>query len=169
MIGRSATDFVTVKDVPADAFIKAYAEHLKKTQKVTPIANAHFIKTGVGRELNPESEDWFYHRCAALARKLYIKPELGVGKLRHIMGNNRKHGHRPNKHGQASGKVIRFALQELERADVVMHYNDKRNTHTKVDLPQGKELGFPRIISPAGQKELNEIAKQAFKNLYSTQ
>ncbi len=166
MIGRSASDFITVKDVPADAFVKAYAEHLKKTQKVTPLANSHFIKTGVGKELNPESEDWFYYRAAAVARRLYVKPETGVGKLRHLFGQNMRHGHRPNKHNKASGKVIRYAIQELERADVLMAYNDKRNTHTKDELPSGKDLGFPRIISPAGQKELNEIAKQVFKSLY---
>ena len=166
MIGRSASDFITVKDVPADAFVKAYAEHLKKTQKVVPIANSHFLKTAVYKDITPESEDWFYHRAAALARKLYIKPETGVGKLRHIMGGNMRKGHMPNKHNKAGGKIIRFALQELERADVIMAYNDKRNTHTKAELPRGKNLGFPRIISPAGQKELNEIAKQVFKNLY---
>ena len=166
MIGRSASDFITVKDVPADAFIKAYAEHLKKTQKVTPIVNSHFLKTGVGKELSPESEDWFYTRAAALARKIYITPEVGVGKLSNIMGKAMRHGHRPNKHSAASTKVIRYAIQELERADVLMAYNDKRNTHTQAELPKGKSLGFPRIISPAGQKELNEIAKQVFKGLY---
>lgn len=31
MIGRKSTDKITVKDVPAEEFIKAYAEHLKKT------------------------------------------------------------------------------------------------------------------------------------------
>ena len=31
MFGRKSTDTVTVKDVPASEFIKAYAEHLKKT------------------------------------------------------------------------------------------------------------------------------------------
>ena len=34
MLGRNNADFITVKDVPADKFIEAFAEHLKKTQKV---------------------------------------------------------------------------------------------------------------------------------------
>ena len=53
MIGRTAKDSITVKDVPACAFIKAYAQHLKKTQKVTPIQNHHFLKTGFSREISP--------------------------------------------------------------------------------------------------------------------
>lgn len=31
MLGRKATDKITVRDVPAADFIKAYAEHLKKS------------------------------------------------------------------------------------------------------------------------------------------
>lgn len=36
MLGRKPNDFVTLKDVPADQFIKAYANFLKKSQKITP-------------------------------------------------------------------------------------------------------------------------------------
>ena len=35
MIGRKATDSVTVKDVPAAAFILAYSNYLKKANKIT--------------------------------------------------------------------------------------------------------------------------------------
>ena len=34
MIGRKNTDNVTVKDVPANAFIAAYATYLKKANKL---------------------------------------------------------------------------------------------------------------------------------------
>jgi ribosomal protein S19E (S16A) len=34
MIGRTEKDFITVKDVPAQAFIVAYANHLKKANKI---------------------------------------------------------------------------------------------------------------------------------------
>ena len=59
MLGRNSNDLITVKDVPADKFIAAYAEHLKKTQKVLPIKGASYIKTGHFKQLNPYSEDWF--------------------------------------------------------------------------------------------------------------
>ena len=78
MIGRKSTDKITVKDVPADDFINALAEHLKKSQKVMPMENGYYIKTGASREISPHSEDWFYIRCAALARRIFLKPCVGV-------------------------------------------------------------------------------------------
>lgn len=81
MIGRKHTDKINVRDVPADAFIEAMAEHLKKTQKVLPMENGFYIKTGASREIAPNNEDWFYTRVAALARKVYLRPCLGVRTL----------------------------------------------------------------------------------------
>ena len=81
MLGRKATDKITVRDVPAEAFIKAYADHLKKSQKVMPMEKGHYIKTGTTREISPQDEDWFYVRSAALARKVFLRPCLGVRTL----------------------------------------------------------------------------------------
>jgi small subunit ribosomal protein S19e len=167
MFGRSNKDSITLKDVPADAFIKAYAEHLKKTQKVIPMANYSFLKTGHSREIVPHDADWFYTRCAALARKLFLRPGLGVGTLQHIFGKKENNGHRRRHHSKGSGKVLRYALQQLEEADVMMRYNDKRNHSVQMEMPRGKELGYPRVMTPEGQKELNEIAKQVYNRLYT--
>jgi small subunit ribosomal protein S19e len=92
MIGRKEKDTITIKDVPAEAFIKAYAEQLKIEQKVTPMAMDAFIKTGISKEVSPHNIDWFYIRTAALARKLALKPNSGVGRLRHIFGENQRAG-----------------------------------------------------------------------------
>ena len=81
MIGRKPTDLITVKDVPADKFIRSYADHLKKTNEMKVIDNHYFIKTGFSREISPNDDDWFYTRAAALARKMYLRPSLGVGTL----------------------------------------------------------------------------------------
>lgn len=48
--------------------------------------NGHYIKTGTTREIAPHSEDWFYTRSAALARKIFLRPCLGVKTLQHIFG-----------------------------------------------------------------------------------
>ena len=165
MIGRNSADLITVKDVPADKFIAAYAEHLKTSQKVKPIKGAEYIKTGNFKHMNPYSEDWFYARCAALARIVYLRPEIGLGTLRHVFGGRKNHGRAQHHHALASAKVIRFALQELEKADVLMRLSDKRNkSHDSV--PDKKDKLLPRIITPEGHKELNEIAKSVFLKLY---
>ena len=165
MLGRSASDSITVKDVPAHAFIVAYAEHLKKAQRIAPLKNGHFIKTGQAQQLAPYSEDWFYVRAAALARKLYLRPELGIGSLKHIYGRSKNFGHSPFHHASGSGKIIRYALQQLEKANVLMRYNDKRNNGL-VSRPTVKSVLLPRIVTPEGHKELNEIAKQVFRTIH---
>lgn len=167
MFGRSNTDSITLKDVPAEAFIEAYADHLKKTQKVIPMANHFHLKTGHSREIVPHNPDWFYIRTAALARKLFLRPGLGVGTLQHIFGRKKSNGHRKKHHSKGSGKVLRYSLKQLEEAQILMRYNDKRNHGVQLEMPRGKDLGYPRIITPEGQKELNEIAKQVFNRLYT--
>ena len=167
MLGRSTNDLITVKDVPAHDFILAYADHLKKTQKIESIKNAHFIKTSHASHNSPYSEDWFFVRAAALARKLYIRPELGVETLKHLFGRRKNNGNAPYTHAVASGKVIRFALQQLEKSNIVMRLNDKRNKGLKA-IPAIESKKLPRVLTPEGQKELNEIAKQVFHKLNGT-
>lgn len=159
MIGRTSKDFITVKDVPANEFIKAYAEHLKKTQKVIPMKNYFILKTGHSREISPVDQDWFYVRTAALARKLFLRPGLGVGTLQHIYGKKGNNGHRRKHHTKGSGKIIRYALQQLSEANILMKKNDKRNKSILPHLHEEDSACLPRIVTPEGQKELNEIAK----------
>ena len=60
MIGRKATDVVTVKDVPAADFIAAYANHLKKANRITL----------------PEVLSYLMHRIVTSLRLLPIKSLL---------------------------------------------------------------------------------------------
>jgi len=53
---------ITVRDIPAPMFIKAYAAHLKRAGKLTVPAWADIVKTGRAQELPPTSNDWFYTR-----------------------------------------------------------------------------------------------------------
>ena len=166
MLGRNSNDLITVKDVPADKFIAAYAEHLKKTQKVLPIKGASYIKTGHFKQLNPYSEDWFYTRAASIARVVYLRPEIGVNTLQHVYGGRKNNGNAKYHHALGSAKVLRYALQQLEQANVVMRLTDKRNTSYQ-SVPDKKDKLLPRIVTPEGHKELNEIAKQVFASQYS--
>ncbi|EER08063.1 40s ribosomal protein s19, putative, partial [Perkinsus marinus ATCC 50983] len=47
---------------------------------------AEYIKTGTQRELAPYDDDYLYIRAAAIARRIYIRPNIGVGALRKIFG-----------------------------------------------------------------------------------
>lgn len=165
MIGRTDKDHITVKDVPAELFIKAFAEHLKKNSKITLLENDAFIKTGISKEVSPQSEDWSYIRTAAIARMIYLKPGSGVGRLRHIYGASQRAGQGKNHHQPGSGKIIRFALQNLEQANILMKYNDKRNKNASKEIVANVEHSFPRVITFEGQKLMNNIAKAVFATL----
>jgi small subunit ribosomal protein S19e len=139
----------TVKDVPADAFISAYADYLKKTDKLELPAWVDIVKTGISKELCPFDKDWLYIRTASIARKVYLRPHLGVGAFRKIYGGTKNMGTSPSHTVSASGKIIRYCLAQLEKMGVVQKAP-----------PKAKSLRTGRKITPIGQRELNTIARQ---------
>ena len=52
------------------------------------------MKTGTHKELAPYDPDWYYIRAAAIARKIYLQPGLGVGALQRKFGGSRNRGTR---------------------------------------------------------------------------
>merc|ERR1711988_463739 len=162
MIGRKSTDFVTLKDVPCNDFIQAYADFLKKSNKITPPAWVDLVKTGHYHELSPYDEDWFYVRAAAIVRKLYVRPQLGVGRLADIFGGKERNGSARKHHAHDSKSVIRACMKSLEKAGILMRLNDKRNRNY-VDRPSGESKHFCRVVTPEGQKAINHIAGEVYQ------
>ena len=101
----------TVKDVAAHDFVRAYAAFLKRSGKITPPKWAELVKTAVYKELSPYDPDWFYVRCAAIARRVYMKPGVGVGALCKSFGGSRNNGTAPSHHHPATSNIQRKALQ----------------------------------------------------------
>ena len=100
------------------------------------------VKTGPAKELPPQSIDWFYVRAAAIARHVYLRKTVGVGRLRKVHGSTRNRGSRPSHHVDASGSVDRKVMQALEKIGV---------------LEQDEEKGGRRITQ-SGQRDLDRIA-----------
>jgi len=63
MLGRKEGEFVTLKDVPAGQFIGAYADFLKKSNKIELPSWVDTVKTGHFHELAPYDDDWFYTKA----------------------------------------------------------------------------------------------------------
>lgn len=139
----------TVKDVPAAAFITEYALYLKKTDKLELPAWADLVKTGKGRILAPHDSDWLYTRTAALARKIYLRPGLGVSVLQKIYGGSQDNGTRPDHFAKGSGQVVRYCIKQLEKLGLVQFF-----AKGSVEEKKG------RCITKVGQIELNSIARQ---------
>ena len=85
----------------------------------------------------------FYVRAAAVARHIYLRKTVGVGRLRKVHGSPKNRGSRPSHHVDASGAVDRKILQALEKIGVI---------------EQDEEKGGRRITQ-AGQRDLDRIAK----------
>ncbi len=101
------------------------------------------VKTGPAKELPPQSIDWFYVRAASIARHVYLRKTVGVGRLRKVHGSTRNRGSRPSHHVDASGSVDRKVFQALEKIGV---------------LEQDEEKGGRRITQ-SGQRDLDRIAQ----------
>ncbi|KAF2644495.1 40S ribosomal protein-like protein S19 [Massarina eburnea CBS 473.64] len=134
---------VSVKDVDAQSFIASYAAFLKRQGKLPIPGWVDTVKTGNSKELPPQDIDWFYVRAAAVARHVYMRKTVGVGRLRKVHGATKNRGSRPSHHVDASGSVDRKVLQALEKIGVVEHDEDKGG----------------RRITQAGQRDLDRIAQ----------
>ncbi|KAL3162893.1 40S ribosomal protein S19 [Trebouxia sp. C0010 RCD-2024] len=133
-----------VRDVPAEAFIKAYAAHLKSNDNIKLPQWVDIVKTGTFKELAPYDPDWYYVRAASLARKVYLRQGVGVGAFRkQYGGRNKRKGAVPEHFAKASGGLIRHILIQLESEGLVEKY-------------EGKKGG--RKITSTGQRDLDLIA-----------
>jgi small subunit ribosomal protein S19e len=142
----------TLYDVPADDLIEAVADRLADDGAVSEPDWAAFVKTGTGRELPPEQADFWQRRAASLLRKVAVDGPVGVGALRtayggSVQGTNR-YRVRPKQSSDASGKIIRVALQQLEDAGYV----------------QTAE-GEGRRITAEGHALLDEVAGDVLEDL----
>jgi small subunit ribosomal protein S19e len=111
----------TLYDVPADALIDALVDRLPESIERPDWAT--YAKTGAGRELPPEQEEFWRTRAASLLRRVAIDGEIGVDRLTTAYGDTKdgsnRYGVAPPRKTEGSGKIIRTALQQLEAEDLV--------------------------------------------------
>ena len=106
-------------DVKPNEFIAALAEELAKNEVLKAPVWASFVKTGVGKSRPPLQRNWWHIRMASILLSIYKEP-TGVSTLRTKYGTkNNNRATKPGIFSKGSGKVIRFALQQLEKAGLV--------------------------------------------------
>ncbi|KAF8310273.1 hypothetical protein DL93DRAFT_2084661 [Clavulina sp. PMI_390] len=130
-----------VRDISADAFIEAYASHLKRSGKLEVPTWVDIVKTGHFKEQAPYDPDWYYVRAAAVARHIYLRKHVGIGALTKLHGGRNRRGFRPSHHAEAASGVQRRVCQSLEKIGV---------------LEKAPDGG--RRISQDGQRDLDRIA-----------
>lgn len=138
---------VTLYDVSASKLIPRLAKELEG--KVQPPEWAPYVKTGVNKERPPDDPNWWYSRNASILRYIAINGPVGVQRLRAKYGGRKHRGSKPERVKKGSGNIIRKSLQQLEAAGLIQKV-------TKNKRPLG------RGITPAGQKLLDAVAKEAW-------
>lgn len=132
---------VTALDVEANKLIEKTAHKLKEMKLEKP-EFVSFVKSGAHAERPPQHSDFWYFRCASVLRQAYIRGNIGVNKLRTHYGGRKNRGVRPQHHKKSGGKIIRKAMQLLEKAGLL----SKQKTG--------------RVLSAKGRKFLDSVAKE---------
>ena len=110
---------MSIYTVEPSKLIREIAEKLKEYPEIVPPENSKFWKTAFFKEIAPVEEDFWYIRCASLLRKVNKYKEIGVNRLRKKYGGRNRKGSGLNHSAKASGKIIRVALQQLEKAKLI--------------------------------------------------
>ena len=144
MIGASTgSKGVNVRDVAANAYIETLSKFFETNRLFEAPKWADLVKTGHLKQMPPCFINWWYTRAAAVARTVYLHPGTSVQYLRNKFGGNKNYGASPKHFAQASGKIVRTMLKQLEEIGYV-----------KKDEKGG------RVITPKGQKQLDLVAKE---------
>jgi small subunit ribosomal protein S19e len=106
--------------VEPQELIENLAQKLKEFPEIKPPEGAIFWKTAYFKEVAPvDSENFWWVRCASLMRKIKKYGPIGVNRLRKHYGGRVKKGSGKAHSAKGAGKIIRVALQQLERADLI--------------------------------------------------
>ena len=129
----------TAFDVPANRLIPRIAEELKKVETIKAPEWAAYVKTGRHKEKSPVSESWWYTRCAAVLRKLYVDGPMGTTRLAAEYGGRADRGSR---------SISRHTVQQLEKSLLIQ-----------------KEKDGGRAVTAKGRKLVDNLSTQVLKEM----
>ncbi|AFP65517.1 40S ribosomal protein S19 (nucleomorph) [Chroomonas mesostigmatica CCMP1168] len=110
---------ITAKDISPSLFISMYANFLKKSGRIEIPSWLNIVKTGTHKSNAPYNSNWFFYRLASLARKFYFNRCKGIETLKKKYGGKKRNGASPSRKVKSSGKILRAALQELEKLKII--------------------------------------------------
>ena len=147
---------VTAYDVEPNRLIVRTAEKLK-AMKIPKPAFVGMVKSGAHASRPPQQEDFWYLRCASVLRQIYVNDGVGTKKLRRHYGGRKRRGVKPGRHMPAGGSTIRKAIQELEKAGLLLKgKTGRQHWHGR----KAVGLGFSQLLT-AHRSLLAAIRKEA--------
>ncbi len=138
-----------ILSVDPQKLVTRAAKQLQSEKIVAPADWSQFVKTGHHKQRLPDTNDWWYHRSAAILRSIARLGPVGTQKLRTKYGGKKNRGHKPERFYPASGSIIRKILQQLEQSKLIKQ--------TQKGVHKG------RILTPEGTSFLDKIAMQIVK------
>ena len=93
-----------VFEVDSGKLISLAAQKLKEKGVAKP-AYVDYVKTGPSKERVPDNKDFWYMRCSALLRQVYINGPVGVSSLRTRYGSRKGHVVTRHHHMKAGGSI----------------------------------------------------------------
>ncbi len=136
---------VNFKDIPPEMLIKELSNKLSK--EIQEPKWVKEVKTGQHKERGPNDPNWYYIRVSSVLRKVAINSPIGIERLAAEYGGKVDRGSKAHHTGTGSRKILRTALQDLEKLGYVL--KNKKG----------------RSVSSAGTKLLNSAALNASKEL----
>ncbi|WP_132059073.1 30S ribosomal protein S19e [Halorussus amylolyticus] len=140
----------TLYDVPAADLNEAVAAKLE--DRLEQPDWAEFAKSGDGRELPPEQENFWSVRAASVLRKVATDGPVGVERLSTEYGGKKDGSNRyqvaPEHRTDGSRNVIRTILQQLQDEDLVM-----------------SEGSAGRVVTGDGRSLLDDTAGEVMEDL----
>ncbi|OBT58541.1 40S ribosomal protein S19 [Pseudogymnoascus sp. 24MN13] len=127
----------------AQKFINAYSAFLKRQGKLPIPGWVDTVKTAAAEALPPQSIDCYDARAASIARHVYLRKTVGVGRLRKVHGSTRTRGAPPPATTTPPAPWSRKVMQSLEKIGVLEQDEDKGG----------------RRITQSGQRDLDRIAQ----------
>ena len=122
--------------VNAGKLIGAIATELKTVPIIKEPAWLAYSKTGSHNERVSTEEGFWFKRCASLLRTAFTNgTPIGVRRLQNKYGGRIQHTVARSHHRKAGGKIIRLALQQLEKAGYM-----KKEKVGRTITPLGKKL-----------------------------
>lgn len=113
----------------------------------------------------PQDPDWFYVRAASIARHVYCRKTVGVGRLRKVHGTAKNRGSRPSKHVDASGSVDRKVMQSLAKIGILEIDEEKGGRR----ITQAGQRDLDRTFSLRGCKQIPIRTLRQFADIFRSQ
>ncbi|HLC46011.1 MAG TPA: 30S ribosomal protein S19e [archaeon] len=139
---------VTVRDVPARQLLEKASEALKKDVGFATPEWSKYVKTGAHATRAPDNPEWWHTRVASIFRRIYLDGPVGVQRLKTYFGGRKNRGMAGHIEVRAGGKIIRTAIQQLEKAGF---------------LEKTEKDG--RKLNAKGQSYLDKVAKEVSASL----